>query len=693
MRPGPGLSNYLTVLAVEVAGEVAAYKRSSHAAHVAYLEAGRKLADARECARRGEWAPFLEACGIEERTARNMMILARAELTPEAIEERGGIRASLESLRAPVREPETVSDCEGPDPEPVEGATILEGDCLTVLRRGDIEAGSVHLVVTSPPYAMARADSYGGIPADEYAAWFLPRAAEFARILAPDGSLVVNIKEHTDRGARHPYVYRLALAMQEAGWRLVDEYQWHKTNPVPGHWPDRLRDGFERCYHFARGAPKFRPDAVKVPAAESTVKHLEAGPALAELDRTEYPSGVGIRKANVYRTMVAPSNVIRLPVVGAATGHPAAYPPSLPGFFVKLLTDPGDLVLDPFAGSGASLEAAQALGRRAIGIEIRSDYASLARKRLRPALATKAGDRFYTRPDVARHCVEVFRSVCAEHGVDLAACRWIEPAAGAGAFLQHFPEGRRTGIDVEPAGDGIARADFLTWPAPSEPHVVAGNPPYGQQGALALAFLNRAALSAAAIGFILPKSFGPVHSEKSRSREVRGAVMVHSEELPHDAFTDEAGKAHRIPCYWNVYLPASEAAEAVRIDGPGRIDPAVEAAAEVWHVARVSRRSPRRDPTTADLYLRAKVFASGSEAGELRFDYPMVTSDYREAEPWGDLVAVRIRGEHPGLARFLLAVPWADRAAPDTGRRSRTLGVRRVKAAIGEWLRERQEAA
>ena len=230
-----------------------------------------------------------------------------------------------------MRGPETVSDCEGPDPEPLDDVRILEGDCLTVLRRGDVEAESVHLVVTSPPYAMARADSYGGIPADEYAAWFLPRAAEFVRILAPDGSLVVNIKEHTEGGARHPYVYRLALKMQEAGWRLVDEYQWHKTNPVPGHWPDRLRDGFERCFHFARGAPKFRPDAVKVPATESTVKHLEASPSPAEPDWTEYPSAVGIRKANVYRPMVDPSNVIRLPVVGAATGYPAAYPPELAG--------------------------------------------------------------------------------------------------------------------------------------------------------------------------------------------------------------------------------------------------------------------------------------------------------------------------------------------------------------------------
>ena len=286
----------------------------------------------------------------------------------------------------------------------------------------------------------------------------------------------------------------------------------------------------------------------------------------------------------------------------------------------------------------------------------------------------------------------MFKRVCAEHGVDLDAHRWIEPAAGAGALLEHFPRERRTGIDVEPVGPDIQRVDFLTWPLPSEPHVVLGIPPYGQQGAMALAFLNRAALSARAIGFILPKTFGPVHSEKSRSREVRGAVMVHCEELPHDAFVDADGRPHRIPAYFNVYLPASDYAEAVRIDGPHEVDPAVEAVAEVWHVARVSRRSPRRDPTAADLYLRAKVFALGSDDGALTFDYPMVTADYATAEQWGDLVAIRFRGEHPELRAHLLALPWADCAAPDTGRRSRILGVRRVQGAIGEWLRAREAA-
>lgn len=113
---GPALSNYLAVLAVEVAGEVAAFKRSSRAAHVAVLTAGRKLVDARESARRGEWAPFLEAAGIEARTARNWMTLARAGLTPDDVTAAGGVQGALDRLRA--EKAESNSGIATPDPGP-----------------------------------------------------------------------------------------------------------------------------------------------------------------------------------------------------------------------------------------------------------------------------------------------------------------------------------------------------------------------------------------------------------------------------------------------------------------------------------------------------------------------------------------------------------------------------------------------
>ena len=93
------LSNYLSALAVDVAGQIAVYKRSSTVAHRAYLTAGAKLLEAREAARHGRWAAFLEACGIEMRTANNMMTLARAGLSAADVTAAGGVRGALESLR------------------------------------------------------------------------------------------------------------------------------------------------------------------------------------------------------------------------------------------------------------------------------------------------------------------------------------------------------------------------------------------------------------------------------------------------------------------------------------------------------------------------------------------------------------------------------------------------------------------
>ena len=106
----PALSNFLTVLAGEIAGEVAAFKRSSTAAHRAYLAAGAKLLDARAAAKRGEWAPFLTACGddLDERTAQRMMQLARSGRTPDDVTAAGGVRGALESL-AQRRNPSPVT--------------------------------------------------------------------------------------------------------------------------------------------------------------------------------------------------------------------------------------------------------------------------------------------------------------------------------------------------------------------------------------------------------------------------------------------------------------------------------------------------------------------------------------------------------------------------------------------------------
>ena len=97
---------------------------------------------------------------------------------------------------------------------------IIQGDCLDVM--AGMGPDSVDLIVTSPPYADRRAKQYGGIPADKYVGWFLPRAAEMRRVLRERGSLVMVIKEHTIEGERSEYVMDLIKAMPRGGWKWID---------------------------------------------------------------------------------------------------------------------------------------------------------------------------------------------------------------------------------------------------------------------------------------------------------------------------------------------------------------------------------------------------------------------------------------------------------------------------------------
>lgn len=250
------------------------------------------------------------------------------------------------------------------------------GDCLTVLSA--MPADYVDLIVTSPPYADARKHTYGGIAPDQYVEWFTARAIEMLRVLKPSGSFVLNIKERCADGERHTYVLDLILALKrEVGFRWVEEYIWHKTTAAPGKWKYRFRDSWERILHFSKSRDlKMRQDAVKVPIGEWTQARLKN---MSANDRTRRESAtrskVGRRIANWEgKDSVYPSNVLHKSPVAHNTGHSAAFPEWLPEFFIKLFTDEGDVVLDPFLGSGTTYRVAKQLGRVPIGIEINPEY-------------------------------------------------------------------------------------------------------------------------------------------------------------------------------------------------------------------------------------------------------------------------------------------------------------------------------
>jgi site-specific DNA-methyltransferase (adenine-specific) len=262
-------------------------------------------------------------------------------------------------------------------------ADIIFGDCLDVLTK--LPSSSIDLIVTSPPYADQRSTTYGGIKPEDYVAWFLPRAQELFRVLKDDGTFILNIKEKVAKGERHTYVIELILEMRKQGWLWTEEFIWAKKNSHPGKWPNRFRDSWERLLQFNKNT-KFNmyQEAVMVPVGDWAKTRLKN---LSETDKRRDNSKVGSGfgkniSAWLGREMVYPNNVLYIAPEASNKKHSAVFPVALPEWFIKLFTRPGDVVLDPFLGSGTTSVAAIRNDRNSIGIEVLKEYCDLAKARI-----------------------------------------------------------------------------------------------------------------------------------------------------------------------------------------------------------------------------------------------------------------------------------------------------------------------
>lgn len=272
-----------------------------------------------------------------------------------------------------------------------------QGDCEEVLK--EFPDNSVDLIFTSPPYADQRKSSYGGVSPDKYGEWFLPKARQFRRVLKPTGTFVLNIKERVVNGERHTYVIELILKLREEGWLWTEEFIWHKKNSYPGKWPNRFRDNWERLLQFNKDKRFYmHQEAVMVPVGEWAKGRLAK---LSETDKmrdeSKVGSGFGKNVSNwLSRDLVYPTNVIHLATECANRNHSAAFPVELPAWFIKLFTKSGDVVLDPFVGSGTTAVAALQLGRHFVGIDINKEFIALAQGRTaneHPSLPDATEDR------------------------------------------------------------------------------------------------------------------------------------------------------------------------------------------------------------------------------------------------------------------------------------------------------------
>lgn len=252
-----------------------------------------------------------------------------------------------------------------------------------------LDGAPINVAFTSPPYASQRkydeSSGFKPIPPDEYSAWFEDVQANVRAHLAADGSWFVNIKAHCDDGQRHLYVHDLLIAhVRQWGWRFVDELCWVDTkNGVPGGWPNRFKDAWEPVYHFCMAA------GIKFNAlANGTVSGavFDYSPATAT---TGSGSGLLGEKATDEREGIArPSNVVQIPAGGDGT-HSAQFPVKLPAWFIRAYSDPGDVVFDPFMGSGTTLIAADNEGRVAYGTEISPNYCDVICRRFQEHTGTK----------------------------------------------------------------------------------------------------------------------------------------------------------------------------------------------------------------------------------------------------------------------------------------------------------------
>ena len=254
---------------------------------------------------------------------------------------------------------------------------------------------SVNLVITSPPFALQRKKDYGNESQEDYVKWISSFAEIVYEKLTEDGSFVLDLGGAYRKGVptRSLYNFRVPIKFcDELGFFLAEDFYWYNPAKLPGpiEWVNkrkiRAKDAVNTVWWFSK---------TEFPKADVSRVLVEYGDRMKTLldDPTSFytpatrPSGHEI-SAQFSRPGkgAIPSNLLRIPNTDSnsmylrfcrdvgAKPHPARFPPKLPEFFIKFLTEPGDVVVDIFSGSNVTGRAAESLGRRWISFESDLEY-------------------------------------------------------------------------------------------------------------------------------------------------------------------------------------------------------------------------------------------------------------------------------------------------------------------------------
>lgn len=271
------------------------------------------------------------------------------------------------------------------------GKTILE-DSRKAMEK--MESESVDLVITSPPFALLRVKEYGNESQEDYVEWLSTFATEVYRVLKPTGSFVIDLGGAYQRGVpvRSLYNYEVLIKfVKELNFFLAEEFFWFNSSklPSPIEWVNkrkiRAKDSVNTVWWFSKTEhPKANVSNVLTPYSDRMKKLL--------LNKEKYftpklrPSGHDISGNFHDNGGAIPSNLLQIPnsesnskylthckTLGIKS-HPARFPAKLPEFFIKFLTDEGDLVVDIFAGSNTTGYVAESLRRNWVAIDNDASY-------------------------------------------------------------------------------------------------------------------------------------------------------------------------------------------------------------------------------------------------------------------------------------------------------------------------------
>ena len=295
-------------------------------------------------------------------------------------------RSSPTARRVEPRRKPSVGDLGGLKPAfSTDFGRLFVGDCLSIVRALPDE--SVDLFITSPPYdgqsRYQNGEKYGR---DWYQRFFLDLTAEIRKKLKPQGSFVLNYRSKRHGDERGTLQYELVFWLREQGYVFCEDFVWGKPSPPPGRFKRFLKDAVEYCFQFAKTPSwQFFPEHCLTPARWDAKDRARRKRLAHNYVRVNEPSGQGRKRVQAGPDMVRPSTLLRLEPEFSPnpTFHPARFPVSLPSFFIRLLTMPGQLVVDPFGGSGTTGVAAEVLGRKWILTEIDPRYASILPQRIR----------------------------------------------------------------------------------------------------------------------------------------------------------------------------------------------------------------------------------------------------------------------------------------------------------------------